>query len=536
MDEFDVVIKRGRIIDGTGNPWLQGDIGIKEGKIKKIGFIREKGQKTIDAGGMIVSPGFIDMHNHADLTLLAYPNCENSIMQGVTTLVVGNCGLSMAPVNPKSLELLKECLLPLLPQDIDYEWNWGTLKEYYERVQEKRIAVNIVPLVGHGTIRIAVKGFEKSKLSREEMKEMKVLLARSLEDGAFGMSTGLIFPYESCATTEELVELGGVLKQHGGMYASHLRSESTKFIEAVKEAIKIGEENNIPVELSHHKVKGQENWGKVNNSLKLMEEARERGVEINCDVYPYTAGSSMISSILPGWVVEDGVMKMLEKLKNKEFREKLKKELIEDSVKGENSIRDAGFNGIIIASCPSNKEYEGKSLMEIIRSKNRLSEPYDGLFDLLLEIKGNATIICFFMNEEDVKRVISSPLSSICSDFQTVSPAAIGKPHPRAYGAFPRVLGKYVREEMILTIEEAIKKMTSLPASKLRLKDRGFLKEGFWADIVVFNPNEVKDMATYQEPHQYPTGIKHVIVNGVIALEDGKLAYSKCGEVLKASR
>ncbi len=534
-EDFDIVIKRGDIIDGTGNPWFGGDIGIDKGKIKKIGLIRENGRKTIDADGMVISPGFIDLHNHSDMSVLACPNCESYIMQGVTTLVVGNCGLTMAPVSPQRLELLKEYLLPLLSQDFDYGWNWKTLKEYYEKVEEEKIAANLVPLVGHGTIRIAVKGFEKSELSEEEMGEMKKLLAESLEDGAFGMSTGLIYAPGCYSTTEELVELGGVLKEYGRIYTSHIRNESTKLAEAVKEAIRIGEENNIPVEVSHHKAKGEENWGKIDSTLRLMEKARERGVEVNCDVYPYIAGSTTISAFLPIWVLEGGIEKMLERLKSKEIREKIKEELVEDRVGGENYFRDAGFDGIFISSCPSNKEYEGKSLTEIIREKNRLSEPYEAFFDLVLEIRGNGLTINFMLDEEDVKRVISSPLSSICSDSWAMSPTSTGKPHPRTYGTFPRILGRYVREEKILRIEGAIRKMTSLPASKVRLKDRGLLKEGFWADVTIFDPAEIRDTATYQDPQQYPTGIKYVIVNGGIAVEGGKLTYAKSGKILNAS-
>lgn len=532
-EEFDIVIKGGHIIDGTGNPWFGGDIGIGKGKVKKIGFIRGKGRETIDADGMVISPGFVDLHNHSDLSVLAFPNCENYIMQGVTVAVVGNCGLSMAPVNPQRLELLKEYLLPLLPLDGDYGWDWKTLKEYYEKVEERKISLNLVPLVGHGALRIAVKGFEKSEPSKEEMNEMKQLLAESLEDGAFGMSTGLIYPPGCYSTTEELVELGGVLKKYGRIYTSHIRNESTKLAEAVKEAIRIGEENNIPVEVSHHKAKGEENWGKVDSTLRLMGKARERGVEVNCDVYPYTAGSTIISALLPIWVLEGGIEKMVERLKSKEIRERIKEEFVKDRIEGENYFRDAGFNGIFVASCPSNKEYEGKSLMEIIRHKNRLSEPYEALFDLLLEIRGNSQTIHFMLDEEDVKKVISSPLSSICSDSWAMSPTSPGKPHPRAYGAFPKVLGRYVREEKILRIEEAIRKMTSLPASKVRLKNRGLLKEGFWADITIFDPAKIKDTATYQDPQQYPTGIKYVIVNGGVSVEDGKLTYAKFGKILK---
>jgi len=526
--EFDLIIENGNIIDGTGNPWFKADIGINQGKIEKIGFIKENGQKIINAEGMVVSPGFIDLHNHADYSMFGFPNCENYVMQGITTGIIGNCGKSFAPINSKSLELLKNYFLPYMAK-VDYEWDWRTFKEYYEKVKEKKISINLAPLVGHSTIRAAVKGFEKSKASSEDINEMKKLLAESMEDGAFGMSTGLVYAPGCYADVEELIELGKVLKKYGGIYATHIRNEGSKLIESVKEAIKIGEEDNIPVEISHHKAMCEENWGKVNYSLVLMEEARKKGVEVGCDVYPYIAGCATITSIFPLWALEGGTEKMLERLKSNEIREKIKEEIIDNIAKGD----QVGFDRIIIASCPPNKEYEGKYLEEIIRNKN--SRPFEALYDFILEIKANSTVILFSMNENDVKTIISHPLSSIVTDSWPTSPAAGGNPHPRTYGTFPRVLSKYVREEKLLTIEEAIRKMTSLPASRVRLKDRGLLKVGFWADIVIFDPVKIKDKATYQEPHQYPIGIKDVIINGGFAVENGKLTYNSFGKVLDAN-
>jgi len=526
---YDLVIKNGNVIDGTGNPWFKADIGINQGKIEKIGFIEKRdARKIIDAGKMVVSPGFIDMHTHADYTMFAFPNCENFIMQGVTTGVTGNCGMSVAPTNSKSLGLLRT---PLMAKD-DYEWGWKTFKEYCEKVKEKKISINLIPLVGHGTIRAAVKGFDKSKASPEEIEEMKKLLAESMKDGAFGMSTGLYYPPGGYAATEELIELGKILKQYRGIYVTHVRQEATMLIESIKEGIRIGEENDIPVEISHHKAMCEENWGKVNYSLTLMEEARKRGVEVGCDVYPYTAGTGNITSILPIWALEGGIEGLLERLSNDEIREKIKEEMIDNERKGDKS---PGFNRIAIAECPSNKEYEGKYIEEIIRDKNEINQPFEAFFDLILETKGDTSITVFFMHENDVKTVIAHPLSSIGSDAFATSPAAGGIPNPRTYGTFPRILSKYVREEKLLIIEEAIRKMTSLPASRMRLKDRGVLKVGFWADIVIFDPVKIKDQATFQEPHQYPIGIKDVIVNGGFAVENGKLTYNSFGKVLNAN-
>jgi N-acyl-D-amino-acid deacylase len=529
---YDVVIKNGKIVDGTGNPWFKADVGIKQGKVDKIGIIEsEEALKTVIAEGMVVSPGFIDIHNHTDLTMFGFPYCESFVMQGITTGVMGNCGSSLAPVNSKSLNLLKNYLSPLMAK-VNFDWNWNSFEEYLGVVREKKVAINLVPLVGHGAIRSAVKGFDKSESSQGEIEEMKKLLADSLLGGAFGMSTGLYYPPGGYANTKEIIELGKILKQYGGIYATHIRDEATRLIESVKEAIRIGEENDIPVEISHHKAMCEENWGKINHTLSLMEDARKRGVEVGCDVYPYEAGSGNITSILPLWTMENGSDGLLKRLTDSTTRKQIKEEMIYNIERGDK----AGLDKIIIASCPANRGYEGKYLHEIIKEKINSNEFFEGFFDILLETKTDASIIVFFMNEEDIKTIISNPLSAICSDAWPTSPVAGGNPHPRAYGTFPRVLGKYVREEKILSLEEAVRKMTSLPASRVRLKDRGLIKVGFWADIVIFDSERINDESTFQNPHQYAVGIANVLINGGFAVENGKLTYNSFGDVLSPNR
>lgn len=520
---FDLVIKGGLVVDGTGNPWLRKDIGITNGKITRLGHITEDSGETMDATGMIVSPGFIDLHNHSDFSILAYPSAESYIMQGVTTAVVGNCGLSLAPLNPDNLALLKRYLSPFLRAGFDYGWEWRTLAEFYQKVEKQGTSLNLAPLVGQGTIRLAVKGFDSTGSSAEEMNQMKKLLAQSLEDGAFGMSTGLIYPPGCYSSTEELIELASVLREYGAIYTTHMRNEGDRLIEALEEAIEIAEANGIPIEISHHKATGKSNWGKVNATLRLMEQARQRGVEVNCDVYPYTAGSTTITTLLPTWTLAGGVEKMLDRLKNKQTRQSIKLE----------GTRFSEWDGIVIAECPSKKEYQGKSLEDILKETNRFDDPYEGLFDLLLEIEGNATIIVFLMDEDDVRTVMSSPLSSFISDSWVTALDAGGKPHPRAYGTFPRVLGKYVREEKLLTLEQAIRKMTSLPAGKIGLKCRGIFREGFWADVVIFDQAVIKDQATFDDPHQYPKGIEYVIVNGQVVVDHGRLTGVRPGKILR---
>lgn len=532
MALLDLVIRNGRILDGAGNPWFNGDIGIKDGKIVKVGKIAERGEREIDAKGLFVSPGFVDIHTHADLTILAVRNAESYITQGITTAVASNCGLAMAPINPERLELLKSYVSPFLVRDFDYGWDWRSFGEFYEKVEKGGIAINLVPLAGHGTIRIFVKGFDPSPPSPDELEQMKELLRRCIDEGAFGLSTGLIYPPGSYSETGEIIELAKVLAEKGGVYLSHIRNESKRLIEAVDEAIEIGEKAEVPVQISHHKASGKPNWGKVNATLRLMERARLRGVEVNCDVYPYPAGSTTITALLPPWALQGGIQKMLERLKDKDVRAKIVKDIEEDKFEGENFLKAAGWSGVLISQCV-NKDYEGRTLEEILRDRGRLDDPYDGLFDWMLEIKGDAAMVIFLMDEEDVKTVISHPLSMIGSDSWVTAPSVGGKPHPRAYGTFPRVLGKYVKEERALSLEEAIKKMTSLPASKMRIPFRGLVKEGFWADLVIFNFDKVKDKATFQEPHQYAEGIEYVLVNGELVLERGKVTGKRPGRVIK---
>ena len=486
-----------------------------------MGVISGNGEKTIDAKGMTVCPGFIDLHSHSDWSVLAYPDAESYIMQGITSAAVGQCGMSMGPLNPKTSGLFRSWISPFLVSGFDYHWDWETLAEYYGKVEKLGTSVNIIPFVGHGTLRIAVKGFDSGPASENEMEEMKNLLHESLEGGAFGLSTGLILPPSSYANSKELIELASVLKSHGGIYSTHLRSESYRLIEALEEAIEVAEKNGVPLQIAHHKAVGKSNWGKVNATLQIIKQARKRGVEVNVDVYPYTAANQMISLLLPPWTLEGGPAKMLERLKNRNDRAKIKKEIDEATMEGEDWLKAAGWGGVVVTGCPPERKYEGLSLEEILKGKNRLDDPYEGLFDWILEIGANATIVVFAMDEADLLTVMSSPLSSIITDIFAIAPRAPGKIHPRAYGTFPRFLGKYVREEKLLPLEEAIRKITSLPAGKLRVTDRGLLKERFWADIVIFDPEKIKDKATYSDPHQYPEGIPYVIVNGQTVVDNG---------------
>jgi N-acyl-D-amino-acid deacylase len=531
----DLIIKNGRILDGLGNPWYRGDIGIKEGVIKKIGVIKEGAKEAINAEGMVVCPGFIDMHSHSDFAFLVNPKAESKILQGVTTEVIGNCGASAAPIKDDTIGLLKDYTNPMLGFLKDYlDWDWRGFGEYLDKLKEG-IAVNVAPLVGQGTIRIAVMGFDNREPKEKELAEMKELLKEAMDEGAFGLSTGLIYPPGFFSKTEELIELARVIKGYEGIYFTHIRGESNTLISALKEAITVGERAGVSVEVSHHKAAGKENWGKVKETIRIIEEARERGLDVTSDQYPYTAGSTALSALLPDWVHEGGVKRLVERLKGPQTRERIRADIEGDRLSWWNPIKATEWSNIVVSAVGSekNKELEGKSIAEIARLWD--TDSYDVLFDLLIEEESNVGMVLFMMSEDDVIRVMRHPTTMIGSDGTAISregPLSKGKPHPRSYGTFPRILGKYVREEKVLTLEGAVRKMTSLPAQTLKLRDRGILKEGYKADIVVFDPEKVKDRATYIDPHQPPEGILYVLVNGEIAVEEGKYIGKTDGKVL----
>ncbi|CAB49065.1 N-acyl-D-amino-acid deacylase family protein [Pyrococcus abyssi] len=523
MVEYDIVIKNGKIVDGTGNPWFRTDIGIKDGKIVKIGKIKEDGQVTIDASNLIVAPGFIDMHAHDDLIFFKDRFNRAKLLQGVTTVVSGNCGISVAPVNEEMLDVLKS-YVGILGKEVEFKWrSYGEFLDALEEVGP--LGTNFVGLVGHGTLRIAVMGMEARDPTEEELGRMKELLAKSMEEGAFGMSSGLIYPPGVYSKTWELIELAMVVAKYGGIYSTHMRDEGNRVIEALEEAIRIGRESGVRVEVSHHKVSGRKNWGKSRKTLALIEKARNEGIEITLDVYPYTAGSTYLAALLPPWVHESGKIK--ERCRDEETRKKIR-EFIETRDDWQNFIKEAGWENIIITHSENFPEFVGKSLKEISDLLHR--DPFDVLFDILAKDGTNAGMIVFLMSEEDVERILSHPYSMIGTDGLD---SGEGLPHPRAYGTFPRVLGRYVREKKLLRLEDAIRKMTSLPALKLGLKDRGLVKEGMWADLVIFDPHRVKDRATYTNPRLPPDGIKYVIVNGVLSVENGELTGDAGGVVIR---
>ncbi len=500
---YDLIIKNGRIIDGSSNPYFIADIGIKGKIIKRIGLIDEKeGGRVINAKGLIVSPGFIDVHNHTEKILLC-PSMENYILQGVTTVIAGNCGSHELP-----------------------------LKEFFKELEKKKISLNFGSLAGHNTIREIVMQKKNSEPTEEEMKRMEKLLEKELRAGGLGLSTGLEYIPGTFSKTEELIRLGKIVAKYHGIYATHVRNEDVMIKSAIEEAIKIGEENKIPVEISHIKLCSEEVWGRLELILKSVEEARKRGVEIFMDQYPYVHTSTDISIMIPSYALEGGLVKFKERVQNKEFREKIRNEISKRLV----STKIDKLKNIIIANHDRNPDYNGKSLEEILMMGGERAEAKNAS-ELVIEIveNGNAGAVFLQMNDDDVKALMRLPYVSVASD-GSVQFSKKGFPHPRSYGTFPRVISKYVREENVLSLEDAIRKMTSLPAQVFRIKERGLIKEGFFADLVIFDFEKIKDNATFQDPHQYPSGIFNVIVNGKIVVDNGKHTGEYPGMIIKRGK
>jgi len=527
---FDVIIENGRIIDGAGNPWFKTDLGVKDGRIAAVCDLKDReGERRIDARGLMVCPGFIDIHCHSDALLFVEPKEKGKILQGVTTETIGNCGMSAVPVVERNLELLKKYVSSIFAR-IELDWNWRSVGEFLDNVERRRTITNIAALVGHGTIRISTMGFDNREPNARELENMKKMVAESLEEGAFGMSSGLIYPPGLFSRTPEMVELCKVVARMGGVYTTHMRGETDAVIDSVMESILVGEQSDVAVEISHHKTAGRDNWGKSSQTLGLIDEARQRGLDVTCDVYPYIAASTILGALLPPWVHEGGVDKLLERLQVAENRQRISDEMTSGLPGWENYVKASGWENIIVASCGRNKDCEGRSIVDIAASMG--TTPADAVCDLMIEERADVLMVFFMMCEDDVTRIMKHPAAMIASD---AIPSA-GKPHPRYFGTFPRVLAKYVREDKVLSLPEAVRKMTSMPAQRLGIRDRGLLKEGMWADITIFDPDSVEDKASYMNPQQYAIGIEYVLVNGQVAVEGGKYTGALAGKVLRKGR
>ena len=520
---YDLLILNGHILDGAGNPWFKADVGIVGDRIESVGRLgKEKTERRINAEGHVVAPGFIDIHSHSDMPLLVEPRAESKIHQGVTTEVVGNCGGSAAPMNRAVKAYREKYGRSGVPEDFEYDWE--TMADYLARLDRQGIAVNVAPLVGQGTVRHNVMGYEAREPTDSELRKMRRLVDAAMRDGAWGVSSGLIYPPSVYAKTDELVELAKVSAKYGGLYASHIRGEGETLLDAVKEAIEIGERSGAPVQIAHFKASGKEFWGRTKESHRLVEEARARGVDVTFDQYPYIASSTGLSSVLPHWAHEGGAEKMMERLRDPEVRKRLELE----------RRRDRDWSEIMVVYVKKNPKYIGKRITEIAEMEGK--KPSDAAYDLLLAEDTQVQTVMFGLGEDDVRYVMRSPYMMVGSDGSAVSPKGIlgkGQPHPRYYGTFPRVLGHYARDEGIITLQEAVRKMTSAPAQKMGFRDRGLLREGYKADIAVFDPLKVKDEATFTDPHRFASGIPYVLVNGTVVISKGKQTSALPGKTLR---
>jgi N-acyl-D-amino-acid deacylase len=522
---FNLIIKNGTIVDGSGGAWYFGDVGIVGDRIAALGELGSAGERIIDADGLVVSPGFIDIHAHTDALALVNPSFESKVTQGVTTEVSGNCGASDAPRGGMREDagddegILAGCGI---------RTDWRTCSEFFTRLETVPMAINFATLIGHGSIRAVAMGYDSRKPSPDELDNMRRLTARAMEEGAFGLSSGLIYPPGCYADTDELVELAKVAAGYGGIYASHIRSEGDELLSAVEEAIRIGRDSGAQVQLSHHKATGRRNWGKVRESLALIDEARASGGRVLADQYPYTATSTGLGVLLPDWAHDGGQAALLARLRDSAQRERLRSALIESNVDGWD-VTVIGF-----VSKERNLRFEGLNLLQIAEMTEKA--PADVVLDLLLDEDGSVGIMRFVIDESDVSTVMRHPAIVVGSDATArsgIGPLSKGKPHPRSYGTFPRVLGKYVREDGVLSLEDAVAKMTGRSASILSLPDRGLLRLGWLADITIFDPDEIADTATYAIPHSPARGVKYVIVNGQVVVDAACLTETRPGRVLK---
>ena len=528
---FDIVIENGLVVDGTGAPGRQADVGLAGKQIAAIGDLEgAPAARRLDAAGCVVAPGFIDIHNHSDLALLADGRAESMIRQGVTTQVTGNCGLTPAPVHDGVREDLRKTLIG---SEYDGPWNWDSFGQFLDRLRAVPKATHVAPLVGHGAIRAAGMGFDDRRPTPAELASMRRLTAEAMEAGAFGMSTGLVYPPGLYCDTEELIELSRVVSAHGGFYASHMRGEANPVVESVQEVLRIVREAGIAAQISHHKAAGRENWGKVRITYGLIEEASHTH-DVSFDVYPYTAGSANLSQLLPPWSHAGGPEAMLARLRDPAVRPRVVRDAVHGTPGWGNFFR-IDWQDIKLAYVASerNRWMQGSSVLEVAQRLGR--DPVELAADLILEDDNQTTMVNFVMAEADVDFLLPKPQSMIGSDGRSFSPdgpTSGGHPHPRSYGAFPRVFARYVRDKGLLRLEEAVHKMTGKPAKKLRLDRRGELKEGYAADVVVFDPQTIRDRATFEAPHQFAEGVHWVIVDGHITLDRGTLSERLVGQVL----
>ncbi|HEY0430734.1 MAG TPA: D-aminoacylase [Pyrinomonadaceae bacterium] len=530
--KYDLLIKNGTVIDGSGRLRYAADLAINGDRIVALGnFKNAWGKREIDATGMIVSPGFIDMLGQSETYLLIDPRAMSKVMMGVTTEVTGE-GESVAPMNERLIKE-QEDFLRRYKLTID----WQTLGEYFRRLDKQGAGVNLATFVGATQLREYVVGYDNRPPTAAELERMKGLVADAMKDGALGLSTSLQYVPARFAKTDEIVELAQVAKQYGGIYITHQRSEANALDESLAEVFEISRRAQIPVEIWHLKTAYKKNWGRMPEVLAKIKRARASGLDITADIYPYIAASTSLSACLPPWVLEGGTEAMLKRLGDMRIRQHLKEEIVTDSKDWENIyLGSGGASGVLIGSVVNRdlESLQGKRLSQVAEEQGK--EPLDALFDLIVADHGQTGAIYFMMSEDDLRAAMRSPFVSFCTDSGARAqdgPLAGAKSHPRGWGSYPRILGRYVRDERLLTLEQAIHKMTGMPAARVGLRERGRLRDGMFADITIFDPRTVIDRATFESPNQHPDGIKYVIVNGQISVDDGKRTPALAGRALR---
>ncbi len=532
-EQLDLLITNGQVVDGSGQATFAADVAIRGDQVVAVGKLdarRRWARRVIDASGLTVSPGFIDIHSHSDYTLLVDGTAQSKIRQGVTTEILGEAP-SAGPVTGKAR-------LDLSPYGLEVDWR--TLGEYFGRLQRSGISVNIGSYVGATQVRTCVLGLESREPTVAELEEMKQLVAEAMKDGAFGLSSSLIVPPDTYLTTQQLIELAKTVKPYGGLYSTHIRGEGDTIREAVLEAIEIGKKAQVPVDIIHLKIADKRMWGKMKEICDLIEAARQSGQKVSANQYPYIAGQNYLMALIPPWALEGGQEQLRDRLKDAALRRRMERDIL-NGLPGwfDHYALMKGWESAVVASVKTqkNKKYEGKSVAEIAALSGK--KPTDAIFDLLLEEGDPIPTVYFLMNEADVRTAMQVSWVSIGSDGEAIRPDGIlgrGRPHPRWYGTFPRILGKYVREEKVLSLEQAIHKMTLLNAEKLGIPDRGHIAVGKKADVTIFDAGKIIDRATFGNPHQYPVGIEYVIVNGVVVIDRGEHLGVRPGKILHGKR
>jgi N-acyl-D-amino-acid deacylase len=524
---LDILIQNGEVVDGSGGVRYRADVGVEGGRIAKVGRLEGTPAATVlDAANCLVTPGFVDMHSHADFTLPILPTADSLVHQGITTTVVGQCGSSPAPLLPGTRETV---VAMMASKDRPLPWDeWTSFGSYLDYLARIGTSINVVPLVGQGMVRAAVMGYSAEAPSAAQVDRMRAEIVKALDEGAIGVSTGLIYAPSSYASTEELIAITQPAGERGGFYFSHIRGEAHTLLDSVTEVIRIGRETGAPTQISHFKAVGRKNWDLSAAALELIGQARAEGLDVTADLYPYLASSTGLSATLPGWAREGGKEVILGRLADSQTRHQISADM-----QSAGYARAVEWDRVFISRAPKNRSFEGRPVAELAAEAGHPA--HDWIFDTLLEAELDVSMISFGMCEDNRRRELRDPAMMVGTDGTALAPEgplSSGKPHPRSYGTFPRVLGRYVREQGVMSVEQAIWKMCGFPAQKLRWTDRGQVKRGYRADLVVLDPDTVLDQATYEAPHQFPVGIHDVIVNGKLVIRDGVHTQARPGMVL----